>query len=539
VLAVVDSFSVALLREVWRSQEPVPQFNVAAITTGDPQAIRAYLQGERFYRASSWDSAEVAFGRAVEADSTFALAHYRLVRIAGWSGGRHVAQREAELAHRYAERLPARERTLVLAEYLRFNRRDAEALDTLRAYLERYPDDPEALFTVVDRAYHEWLEEGSIDQALRPAAEQVRPFDRIIRLDPTFTPALIHPLERSLAAGDSALFGRYIALLAAAVPAETLAIRTYRTAFRALRQPEDTGTLLQALALTLRRDQAEDLKWQARLAALDPLTRALIGLPAEKRRPVVNWLLSELEGKAASERHAGMALQVLIAAGLLEEAGDLLVKPSVRSAMSASGYRSFGQMPSDLGYVDGEVHDGVFAQNRSRDELLRSRLLAALDRADGEAIRRIAVEAREHGQAVGAPIWETLAHAAGGFVAALDGDAASGLARVEDVLGMNNQQTGPFWFRWAEWLGRYPGTRARGIALLSVPWDAAGTYWPGSGAYDVPRLFALGRALEADGELAGAREAYGRFVAILAEADPGLLVHEKVDSARAALARLP
>ncbi|MHC4236355.1 MAG: tetratricopeptide repeat protein, partial [Planctomycetota bacterium] len=337
VLAVVDSFSVALLREVWRSQEPVPQFNVAAITTGDPQAIRAYLQGERFYRSSSWDSAEVAFGRAVEADSTFALAHYRLVRTALWSGGGeesgNLARREAELAYRYVDRLPARERTLVLAEYLRLNGRDAEAQDTLQAYLERYPGDPEVLFWVVDDAYHERLEEGAIDQALQSTAAQVRPFDRVIRLDPTFTPALIHPLERSLAAGDTALFAHYIGLLEAAAPAETLAIRTYRTAFRALRQPEDTETLLQALALVVRQKIEEDLAWQARMAAVDPLTRALIFLPPESRRPAVDWLLSEWEGEAASPGHAIMALHVLLATGRLQQAGDLLMRPALRSTL--------------------------------------------------------------------------------------------------------------------------------------------------------------------------------------------------------------
>ena len=75
VLPLVDRLSVALLRDVWRSREPLPSLDIASLTTDSIAALRAYLQGERYYRRLALDSALAAYTRAVEVDSTFALAH--------------------------------------------------------------------------------------------------------------------------------------------------------------------------------------------------------------------------------------------------------------------------------------------------------------------------------------------------------------------------------------------------------------------------------------------------------------------------------
>ncbi|HVQ48315.1 MAG TPA: serine/threonine-protein kinase, partial [Gemmatimonadales bacterium] len=57
VLGVVDRLSLALLRDVWRSKEPIPNLRLASLTTDSLQALRAYLEGERLYRRLDWDSA--------------------------------------------------------------------------------------------------------------------------------------------------------------------------------------------------------------------------------------------------------------------------------------------------------------------------------------------------------------------------------------------------------------------------------------------------------------------------------------------------
>ncbi|MEO8200089.1 MAG: serine/threonine-protein kinase, partial [Gemmatimonadota bacterium] len=115
VIALVDSLSLALLREIWRSHEPIPSLRLGAITSNSVDAIRSYMQGEQFYRQANWDSAIAAFTRAVEADSTFALANFRLALSLGWNGGyqSQASNKAAEAAYRNVARLPDRDRALI------------------------------------------------------------------------------------------------------------------------------------------------------------------------------------------------------------------------------------------------------------------------------------------------------------------------------------------------------------------------------------------------------------------------------------------
>src|SRR3954454_490942 len=114
VLGVVDRLSLALLRDVWRSKEPIPNLRLASLTTDSLQALRAYLEGERLYRRLDWDSALVAYTRAIEGDSTFALAHLRRAQAFGWTGGYGSKESHQSVASavRFAYRLPARDRRL-------------------------------------------------------------------------------------------------------------------------------------------------------------------------------------------------------------------------------------------------------------------------------------------------------------------------------------------------------------------------------------------------------------------------------------------
>jgi len=533
VLALVDSFSVVLLREVWRSKQPVPRFNVAAITTGNPAAIRAYLQGERFYRASQWDSAVAAFQRAVSADSAFALAHYKTARALLWTSGSNaeMVQQAADLAYRYGDRLPTRERILVLAQELRLTGHEAEARDSLEEYLNRYPDDPEALFVVVDEEYHRLAESDPLAAALTPAEEKLSPFDRVLQLDPTYTPALIHPLEISLESGDSTLIDRYLAAVRVAAPMDSVAQRAHEAVAQALRDPDDLEGLTMALALVLEVDPSvRDLAWQVRLAAETPLNRAALTMPAANQRELVTWLRVRVEDDPSDEFSLSMLGRLLAAAGRLDDAWQLLDAPEMQAVVTP-GFRQLAVlMPSDLGYVDLDYYDleGIELSPGAR---LRVEFLTAIDRSDPDGLRDVSERARARELEVGAPIWGVRARTGEGFLRALEGEPAAGLAGVDSALVDYNWQTEPFRFRWMEWLARYPETRARAMPVLEMA-------WAGHPVFDVPRLYIVGRVLEAEGDMVGALRSYQRFVDILSGADEGLIVQARVDSARAAILRL-
>ena len=52
-------------------------------------ALKAYLEGEQYYRAARWDSAQFHFEHALAFDSTFAMAYHRLAAVR-----RHELQRQ-------------------------------------------------------------------------------------------------------------------------------------------------------------------------------------------------------------------------------------------------------------------------------------------------------------------------------------------------------------------------------------------------------------------------------------------------------------
>ncbi|MBM4187210.1 MAG: hypothetical protein FJ206_07855 [Gemmatimonadetes bacterium] len=225
VLGLVDQLSGELVRGLWKSNEPVPSLRVSGITSASFPAMGAYLAGERYYRQARWDSAEAAFGRAIELDSTFSLAHFRLGSTIGWKGGygSRRAREASAAAVRFVDRLPAREKAIVVA-YDLFHRGLPAAADSMRGYTARYPNDVDGWFLLGEFLYH-----GNAVGMLDPATLR-EPFDRVMALDSTLAPAAIHPTELALQARDAVAVNRYVAVMEKASDGATPA------AFRAAAQ---------------------------------------------------------------------------------------------------------------------------------------------------------------------------------------------------------------------------------------------------------------------------------------------------------------
>jgi hypothetical protein len=72
-----------LLGEIGRYRA-VGAVRLTALNATSLPALKAFLQGEQFFRRTQWDSAIGAYERAVALDSTLALAYARLSRAVGW-----------------------------------------------------------------------------------------------------------------------------------------------------------------------------------------------------------------------------------------------------------------------------------------------------------------------------------------------------------------------------------------------------------------------------------------------------------------------
>ena len=85
-MPLIDDLSLETMRLLLAggSQELGTTRNLADLTTGSVEALRAYLEGERFYRRGEFAPAADAYQRALIADSAFALAIYRVSDTYGW-----------------------------------------------------------------------------------------------------------------------------------------------------------------------------------------------------------------------------------------------------------------------------------------------------------------------------------------------------------------------------------------------------------------------------------------------------------------------
>jgi tetratricopeptide (TPR) repeat protein len=532
LLGLVDSLSLALLREIWRSSAPVPRLNVAAITSGDLDAIRAFLAGERFYRAAVWDSAMAAFQRAVAADSLFALAHYRLATTAGWLGAEEVGARGAATALRLRDRLPSREQTLITVEALRHAGQLAEAIDSLSAYVEQYPDDPEAWFFLADALFHMGQERAALTDFELESTLWM--FERAVALDPGFTPALIHPLELAFGSGDLAVIEPYVQLLLAAPSIDSVAAGVYRAAYRAFQHPEDAALVRAALQRVASASAGGGMYLVAPQgsALVGSLLRLAVSLPAPQRADILSMLQAELAKPGQHGAVAPVLYRLLAMEGRLEEARQVLSEAARQRQVGRDVGRWLGALPVFAGYAD----LGFFPEQADIAPTAAARYAAELvvrvDRADAPGLRGLL--------SLPSPVEDVelgayLVRAGAGFLRVLEGDTAYGLVELESVLRDRGFRSGltseAFWFRWLTLAITQPETRARALPILERP-------WPGDPLYEVPRYYLLAQALERDGQPERAREAYDRFSNALSGADGGLLVQARRNASRSALQRL-
>jgi TolB-like protein len=85
---LVDRISIEAIDAILGQQQDALQtLSVATVTTNSIPALKAYLEGEVSYRRSDFEGAREAYERAIQEDSTFALAHYQLANAWGWSNG--------------------------------------------------------------------------------------------------------------------------------------------------------------------------------------------------------------------------------------------------------------------------------------------------------------------------------------------------------------------------------------------------------------------------------------------------------------------
>ncbi|WP_353265524.1 serine/threonine-protein kinase [Gemmatimonas sp.] len=227
--ALADSLALKLLPVMGNGATAATRAALATMGTSSLPALKAYLQGQQYYRRGMSDSARLAYESAVVADSTFSLA-WRGVASVYIRTGRESAP-EAQAALDRAIRLrrggSPRDSLLLHGDSLRLAvvRRSPVAEDalqdipaltalfaTLREATARYPSDAELWLELGDAGYHFGELAGVADTNI------LQDFERAIALDSMVLVPYVHAYNLALRTGKYRSAAAHVRRLAQLMP---------------------------------------------------------------------------------------------------------------------------------------------------------------------------------------------------------------------------------------------------------------------------------------------------------------------------------
>ena len=500
----------ALLAE--EGGESVTARAAMSLTTASLPALKAYLEGEAYYRHADFDRAIEAYERALVEDPEMALAHFRLGDAYGWAedissdrGIEHLLE-----AQRLGERLTTRDRAIMEGNVALLTG-DLSAVAGVRETTRRYPDDPDAWFLLSEFYFHHW------DSLLLDWDDIGRVFERPVELEPGFAPYYIHLFDYAVIQRDTAMVRQVLESLESLNSGRQASMElayalimgdSAQQAAAALAVPEvDDGVLSHLFA---------DLWLTAwRPIALEPVFREL----GRRRHPAggnLGWLYvtagkADAAVSAVSDLGATSRLWVTYAVDRTLEP----VAPEVLEQLAV--FETCGPAPTAPPHC--LLNLGAYFAEQGREEQLE-RLLDEM-RAAAPEVSAAGNEVRAEGLTLSADAIEAYGWARNGGTTERD-DAISRLKGMQGT-GMHAD----VWIRW--WLGELylEDGRPREAAVYLETMRSSG----------VPHVanFLLGRAYTELGEREKARDAYVRFLQAWEEADPDL---PQLDEARAALEEL-
>jgi len=163
---------------------------LAQVTTPSLAAYRSYLEGIEALGKWNLTTADRLFRRAVEIDTSFGLAHYKLSLTRGWVAGEHdsIGEEAIRRAARFSSRLSAHDRAMIEAYRLFLAGEHERSEQAYHALLASDSTDADAWYGLGDVTFHDPRQ----DQLAAHLTTSLRAFKRAIALDPNYYLAFEH-----------------------------------------------------------------------------------------------------------------------------------------------------------------------------------------------------------------------------------------------------------------------------------------------------------------------------------------------------------
>ena len=207
IFSLVDTLALLARNDLSvRTNTPTETKPVAEVTTSSPEAYLSYIEGKAQLARAAGAEARIAFIRAIELDSNFAMAHFELAHLIPWDP---VGQKAAILkALKFSENITERERLRIQSYYaLQIEQDASKACEILETIVDKYPHEQAAYYELgIDyerfgqhekamQTYLEGLRSDSLDKTLwnliaysylgmNQGNEALRAINKVIQLAP-------------------------------------------------------------------------------------------------------------------------------------------------------------------------------------------------------------------------------------------------------------------------------------------------------------------------------------------------------------------
>jgi serine/threonine protein kinase/tetratricopeptide (TPR) repeat protein len=144
IFSMVDRLTVEIKADLALPAQAIREDDrpVADVTTTSAEAYRYYLEGLDYQNKVYSDEALKSFGKALDFDSTFAMAYYWLALLKPGTGQKEMLEK----AVRYSDGASARERHYIMALQAAQAGENEKAIAELDEIIKLHPDDKDAHF---------------------------------------------------------------------------------------------------------------------------------------------------------------------------------------------------------------------------------------------------------------------------------------------------------------------------------------------------------------------------------------------------------